>query len=293
VRQRGQKVAQVDQTERKAKSVNGVLKGLGRGFGGALIFALPLFMTMEMWWLGFYIDRSRLVLLLVVNIPLLTVLSRHAGFEKTRRWYEDLRDAGIAFGIGIVACAAILTVLAIIRGGMTADEIVGKIAIQSVPASIGALLGSSQLGAHSIDTEEHSESQSYLSELFVMGIGALFLCLNVAPTEEMVQISYKMTEWNAVVLICLSIVVMHAFTYALEFTGTVPMPESGPMGEVVLLFRPACSPVKVDQGFLSGCHSYGFGFAGMDLIWGQDAVGGVGPLGVVIGQPFPNTVSGL
>src|SRR6056297_1949978 len=63
--------------------------------------------------------------------------------------------------------------------------------------------------------------------------------------------------------------------------------------EVVLLFRPECSPVKVDQGFTSGCHFHGFRFAGMNLFGGQYAMGRVGPLGVVIGQPFPNTVSGL
>ncbi|TVS01858.1 MAG: hypothetical protein EA407_11195, partial [Rhodobacteraceae bacterium] len=39
--------------------------------------------------------------------------------------------------------------------------------------------------------------------------------------------------------------------------------------EVVLLFRPDCSPVKVDQDFLSGCHSHGFSLVGMDLIRGR------------------------
>jgi hypothetical protein len=63
--------------------------------------------------------------------------------------------------------------------------------------------------------------------------------------------------------------------------------------EVVLLFRPDCSPVKVDQGFFSGCHSHGFGLVGMDLIRGQDAMGRVGPLGIVIGQPFSNVASSL
>nr|WP_313904049.1 DUF2391 family protein [Rhizobium laguerreae] len=31
-----------------------------------------MFMTMERWELGFYMDRSRLFLLLIVNIPLLS-----------------------------------------------------------------------------------------------------------------------------------------------------------------------------------------------------------------------------
>jgi uncharacterized membrane protein len=34
------------------------LAGLARGLGGAILFALPLLMTMEMWWLGFYRSPS-------------------------------------------------------------------------------------------------------------------------------------------------------------------------------------------------------------------------------------------
>lgn len=188
-----------------------------------MIFALPMLMTMEMWWLGFYIDRFRLALLLIVNIPLLTVLSYHAGFEKTRRWRDDFRDALIACGIGILTSAAILTVFGLLDPQMTMDEIAGKIAIQSVPASIGALLGSSQLGSDKADAGD-SGRESYLSELFLMGIGALFLGLNVAPTEEMILISYKMTEWHAVALVLLSIAIMHAFLYAVEFRGGVAEP---------------------------------------------------------------------
>lgn len=62
-----------------------------------------------------------------------------------------------------------------------------------------------------------------------------------------------------------------------------------PQAEVVLLFRPVCSLVKVDQGFTSGCHSHGFGFAGMDLFGGQDGVGRMRSLSVVAGQPFADT----
>src|SRR6056297_692409 len=60
--------------------------------------------------------------------------------------------------------------------------------------------------------------------------------------------------------------------------------------EVVLLFRPDCSPVKVDQGFTSGCHFHGLRFAGMELVGGQYAMDRVGPLGVVIGQPLADTL---
>lgn len=63
-----------------------VLKDAGRALGGALVFSLPMLMTMEMWemwWLGFYMDPLRLLLLLVLSVPLLAVLSRYVGFEAT------------------------------------------------------------------------------------------------------------------------------------------------------------------------------------------------------------------
>ena len=41
---------------------------------GALIFAFPLLMTMEMWQLGFSMDRWRLVLFLVVGVLVLASL---------------------------------------------------------------------------------------------------------------------------------------------------------------------------------------------------------------------------
>jgi putative integral membrane protein (TIGR02587 family) len=195
------------------------LVGLARGFGGALIFALPMLMTSEMWALGFHMDRWRLALLLVLNIPLLTMLSFHAGFEETFDFGEDLRDACIAYGIGIVASALFLALFGIVEPGQPVGEIVGKIAVQSVPASIGALLGRSQLGGGRAYQPRGGRTPGYLSELFLMAIGALFLGLNVAPTEEMVLISYKMTEWHILALIGLSLLLMHGFVYAVEFRG--------------------------------------------------------------------------
>ena len=53
----------------------------------------------------------------------------------------------------------------------------------------------------------------------MMAIGALFLSLNVAPTEEIILISYKMTPWHALATLALSILIMHAFVYAVAFRG--------------------------------------------------------------------------
>ncbi|MDQ1195653.1 TIGR02587 family membrane protein [Agrobacterium sp. SORGH_AS 787] len=199
------------------------LTGLARGVGGALLFALPMFMTMEMWFLGFYMSREKLLLLGVLNIPLLVVLAKRVGFEKTSSWFEAIRDAVTAYGLAIIVSAAILALFGVINDQVTTSTTVAKIAIQAVPASIGALLGRSQLGMHSEDDDEEDDDAetetSYFIELFMMLVGALFLALNVAPTEEMILIAYKITPYQTLITVLLSLTLMHGFVYALHFKG--------------------------------------------------------------------------
>lgn len=195
---------------------NRFLTGLGRGVAGALFLALPMLMTMEMWYLGFYMARERLLLLLLVNFPLLVLLAHRIGFEQTFTWREALRDATIAYGIGIVTSVVVLTALGLLRGDMPTSELVGKVALQSVPASIGAMLGRSQLGH---DDDEDDKETPYHGELLMMAAGALFLSLNIAPTDEMMVLAYKMTIWHALIVAVLSVALMHGFVYAVSFIG--------------------------------------------------------------------------
>jgi putative integral membrane protein (TIGR02587 family) len=197
--------------------LNSFVTGLGRGVAGALFLALPMLMTMEMWYLGFYMARERLLLLLIVNIPLLILLAHRIGFERTFTWREAVRDAIIAYGIGIVTSVVVLGALGLLTGDMPASELTGKIALQSVPASIGAMLGRSQLG-HDDDKEDGKET-AYTGELLMMAAGALFLSLNIAPTDEMMAIAYQMTVWHALAVALLSIALMHGFVYAVSFVG--------------------------------------------------------------------------
>jgi putative integral membrane protein (TIGR02587 family) len=203
--------------------------GLGRAFGGAIIFAIPLLMTMEMWWLGFYMGRGRLLLFIIINFGILIGLSYFAGFEKTFSWKEDVMDALAAFAVGVITSAAMLAILAVITLDMTWGEIVGKVALQSVPASIGAMLGRKQLGAEQdLQAEEERKREAgYGGELFLMLAGALFLAFNVAPTEEMVLIAFQMTPWHALALGLVSIILLHMLVYAVGFSGQEIPPEGG------------------------------------------------------------------
>ena len=205
------------------------LTGLARAFGGAIIFTLPMLMTMEMWELGFYIDPLRFALLLLLVVPLLIGLSHYIGFEDTFDWKDDVVDAFVAYSVGFIAAVPVLLLFGVIAWEMSADEIIGKVALQAVPGSIGALLAQSEFGA-SGDRGRRKEQRAdtYGGEMFFMLAGAIFLSLNVAPTEEMILISYQMTPWHALLLSILSIVLMHAFVYSVGFSGKSEVPEGIP-----------------------------------------------------------------
>ncbi|HET6518499.1 MAG TPA: TIGR02587 family membrane protein [Geminicoccaceae bacterium] len=213
------------------------LIAMARAFGGAIIFALPLLMTMEMWWLGFYMDRLRLALFLVVLLPLLGGLSYYAGFEESFGWRDFVLNAFVAYAVAFVASAVVLLLIAELGPGMSPDEIVGKITLQAVPGSIGAMLARSQLGGQGEESEEEAQRrETYGGELFIAAAGALFMAFNVAPTEEMILIAFMMNEWHAIALVGASLLLMHAFVYAVEFHGqTARLHDGSPWGEFLRL----------------------------------------------------------
>ncbi|MFC7335977.1 TIGR02587 family membrane protein [Haloferula chungangensis] len=198
---------------------------LGRAAGGSILFSVPMLMTMEMWWLGFYMDPLRLLLMLLASIPLLAGLAYYSGFEERLSFVGIAVDAFVAYAVGLVTSAGILALFAIITFEMSAMEVIGKITLQAIPAGMGAVLASSQLGGN--DEQKRDERKtSYWGELFLMLAGALFLSFNMAPTEEMVVIAHEMSAWHSLILILLTIGIMHAFVYKLDFRGQESHPPS-------------------------------------------------------------------
>jgi putative integral membrane protein (TIGR02587 family) len=220
----------------KEKSNKDFLTSTMRGFGGSLLFSLPLLLTMEMWWLGFYAYRWRLFILALAMIPVLIVLARLSGLKKTASWTEDILEGMTAYGIGIVVAVVVLSLLGIIAPEMPLREIVGKIAVLAPPAAFGAILARSELGGNNKASPEQEKLRSaYWAELFMVGAGAFYLAGAVAATQEMVLIAFKMTPWHALALVVFEIFAMHAIIYGMNFQGT-PM-ESGRHATWRLLVR--------------------------------------------------------
>ena len=207
---------------------------LSRAFGGAVLFALPLLMTMEMWWLGFYLEPWRLALQLILSVPLLVVFSYYIGFRDSFSWQENVVDAFAALAVGFITAAVCLLLFSVLEWGMSADEIVGKIALQAVPASIGAILAAAQFGVK--DEKREARARGYFAELVYMLVGALYLALNLAPTDEMVLIALQFTPWHALALMALSLTLIHTFVYRAGFSGQEARPEGATSRGLFLRF---------------------------------------------------------
>ena len=188
--------------------------GLARAAAGAVIFAIPMFMTMEMWELGSAMSRGRLAILLALTVPMLVGLSWISGFEETETVLDDVVDAFVAIAIGAAVSAIVLTLVGALRFERTLPTTLGQIALQTVPASIGALLAESTFGAAREEREREQRGDSYLGELLMMLVGALFLALNIAPTEEVILIAYRLAPWQTVMLALVSLLVTHLFVLA-------------------------------------------------------------------------------
>jgi putative integral membrane protein (TIGR02587 family) len=192
--------------------------GVARACGGALLFSLPILMTMETWQLGVHMDRLRLALVLVANVPVLIGLAYYLGFEDSTDLLDATIDAFVAIVVAASLTAIILYVLGVLRTDTAANEWIGTVALQTVTGSVGALLAQSQFGLASKKNRKRREGGS-IAEYFFMAAGALFLSANIAPTEEIILIAHMMSPWHTIALLVVSLIVMHAFVYALEFKG--------------------------------------------------------------------------
>lgn len=195
------------------------LVGLARGFAGAVLFAIPLFMTMEMWTLAATMAPPRLALLLLLTLPLLIGLSHFVGFERTFSWRDDALDALAAWAVGAVAAAGSLAVFGLLGAELSLYERASRVILQTVPASLGALLAQSQLGSDRLQPSQEG-APGYGAALFAMTVGALFLAFNIAPTEEIVLIAGGMSPYHTLALMLVSLVLMQAFVYHVEFRGS-------------------------------------------------------------------------
>ena len=157
--------------------------------------------------------------LVAATLPLLVGLARSLGFRNTPglSWTDHIADGLVGYAVGTITATTVLGLFGLV-GPLSPDaETVGMIAIESVPASIGAVIARGQFGGE--PREATGGSMTYLDEVLLMAVGAGVFAFNIAPTEEVVLIATTAGPARAVALALITMALMHALVYVVGFRG--------------------------------------------------------------------------
>ena len=193
-----------------------------RAFSGAFVFGVPLLFTMEVWWIGAYGERWKLLALLAVAFLANLGLTYAAGFRREQGFAASVEQAVEVVAVGIAAAAVTLLTLNRIRLDHPIDSIVGMIVVQAAPLSIGASVANEIFGRRGgrsgdDDGDEQSPWHAFLSDVGATAIGGVFIGMSIAPTEEIPMLAAGLGYGHLIAVIGLSLLIGYIVVFASGF----------------------------------------------------------------------------
>jgi putative integral membrane protein (TIGR02587 family) len=226
-----------------------------RGLTGGFLVGIPLIYTMETWWIGETVSMPRALAFVgcayAVNLAFVTVM----GFRgRAPGAGHPLTEALEATGLAVVAAAATLALLYQIRPGSPLDVVVGRIAVDMLPISLGVSvahlilapretrLGSEDGGAGGDGgAPDAPRWRALVLDLGAAFAGALFFGLSIAPTEEVPMLATEVPVLYLPLVILFSLALTYGIVFEAEFGGRerrrrTPGPFQRPVTETVLAY---------------------------------------------------------
>jgi putative integral membrane protein (TIGR02587 family) len=160
--------------------------GYARGAMGGLLVGVPAFMTMEIWWGGFAIPATRLLLLAAMNYAVLLLLQHYSGTTHRKTFGAEARAALVTLGLGVVISFLSLFALGVLHGDIHLRELAGKLLLETVPVSIGASVATSEFGvAHDVADQRRNNARYWDS--MGMAIGGAMLIGDIMSHTELAR----------------------------------------------------------------------------------------------------------
>ncbi|MFN2432017.1 MAG: DUF2391 family protein [Gemmatimonadota bacterium] len=204
-----------------------------RAGAGALLGALPLLYTMEMWWYGRTVREIHVLAWLAATAGLLALCLLFGGFRRGRGERLHL-DLPIALGIGVVAAAGTLLLVGQIQPGTTPlATAVRMVGVEAVPCAIGAALALTQLRPRQpfedVDRRIEKLPQDWQKVLATI-VGAVFVAFNIAPTEEPWKMTMEAEPPHFPLVVVFSLVVSYGVVFLADFADRPPHHGEGLLG---------------------------------------------------------------
>ena len=188
-----------------------------RGLAGGMLIGVPVLMTMELWWEGFFVPAWRILLLYVFNFFVLLILQHYSGLHHRKTPFAQVRAAIVAYGLGILAALIVLTLLHVLRGGMDLRDIAGKLLLESIPVSIGSSVAMSEFGDDNDVAEGRREEVGYFGSLGMAIAGAALFGFGLSAAEEPLMIGNQLDWLHALLLMLFSVLQVYVIVHAVGF----------------------------------------------------------------------------
>lgn len=207
-----------------------------RAVSGGLLFGVPLLFTMEVWWTGTHTTGAQMALVLAILFIPLLVLNSTEGFRSSRdvRLRDAAADSVESMGIGIVVTAFVLVLLREVTLQSPLGIVLGKVLYEAVPFCLGIGVarhflhggrdGESDGGPDGSGSGSGSGGQARalhadLADLGATTIGATFVALSIAPTDEIPMIASAMAPAWLLVVVAASLVCSYSIVFVAGFAG--------------------------------------------------------------------------
>lgn len=200
---------------------NGDLDPILRACAGALLGALPLLYTMEMWWYARAVSEPILLGMMAVAGGVVVLSILFGGFRRGRISHLGI-DTLIVFGIGITISGLTLLVVGRIHPGQVPLSAAARmIALEAIPCAIGAALAMTQFHPRDGDTKNVDRRIDRLSQdrqkVLATLVGAVFFAFNVAPTDEPRMMAMEAEPVYFPLIVLFSLLVSYVIVFEADF----------------------------------------------------------------------------
>lgn len=202
------------------------------GASGGFLFGIPLLYTMEVWFIGSFVQPAILLSILGITFIIILLLNRIEGF-RTRE--SETLPGAIAetietLAIGMTCALLMLVILQRIDWQTPLTEILGKVVFEGVPFSLGVAFSRSLLsGSDEADLEQGSlqsqgKERSLIwrdtsADLAATLIGALFVAFSIAPTDEIAVLAASASPSWLLIIMIVSLTISYGIVFAANFTN--------------------------------------------------------------------------
>ncbi|WP_353951663.1 TIGR02587 family membrane protein [Knoellia sp. S7-12] len=193
---------------------------LVRAASGGLLFGVPLLYTMEVWWAGTQTPPWVLLGLAALLFVPVFVMSKTEGFRATRdvRWRDAGYDTVEAVAVALAVTAAVLVLLRELTTDTPLGAGLGKVLYEALPFCLGIGVARHLLSGGRSSTEKPRGASATLADLGATTVGAVFVSLSIAPTDEVPMVASAMTPMWLLAMMAASLLTTYAIVFVAGFS---------------------------------------------------------------------------